>query len=41
MSENTSNYIDNWTTGVDSFTVDASNAVLVIDGQEQQDVVVV
>lgn len=33
----TSNYIGNWTTGEDSFSIDAPNAVLVVDESEKQD----
>ena len=43
MSVSTSNYIGNWTTGEDSFAVDAPNAVLVVDEieGEQQDVAII
>jgi len=33
-SVSTSNFIDNWNLGEDSFAVDAPNAVLVVDEQE-------
>ncbi|MGD1838501.1 MAG: hypothetical protein ACPKPY_10655 [Nitrososphaeraceae archaeon] len=33
-SASTSDFIGNWTTGEDSFTVDAPNAVLVVDKQD-------
>ncbi|MFB5600759.1 MAG: hypothetical protein ACE5SW_11105 [Nitrososphaeraceae archaeon] len=39
-TENTSNYIGNWTTGEDSFTIDAPNAVLVVDNEEQDTAIV-
>ena len=34
MSVSTADYIGNWSSGVDSFAVDAPNAVLVVDEQE-------
>ena len=42
-SVSTSDFIDNWSTGEDSFAVDAPNAVLVVDEQDgqQQDVAIV
>ena len=42
-SVSTSDFIGNWTTGEDSFAVDAPNAVLVVDeiGGQQQDVAIV
>ena len=36
MSVSTSNYMGNWTTGEDSFAVDAPNAALVVDKVEEQ-----
>ena len=43
MSISTSNYIGNWSTGEDSFVIDAPNAVLVVDEQEEetQDVAII
>ena len=41
MSVTTSDFISNWSTGEDSFAVDAPNAVLVVDESEKQDVVIV
>ena len=35
-SENTTDFIDNWSTGEDSFAVDPPNAVLVLDDEEQR-----
>ncbi|MGD1835645.1 MAG: hypothetical protein ACPKQO_07970 [Nitrososphaeraceae archaeon] len=41
-SVNTSNFIGNWSVGKNSYTVDAPNAVLVVDEQEgQQDVAII
>ena len=41
-SVSTSNYIENWSIGDDSFAVDAPNAVLIVDEQEvEQDVTIV
>ena len=40
-SVSTSDFIGNWSIGEDSFAKDAPNAVLVIDGQEQQNVAIV
>ncbi|MDR4512072.1 MAG: hypothetical protein MRJ93_10265 [Nitrososphaeraceae archaeon] len=40
-SVSTSDFIGNWSTGVNSFTVDAPNAVLVIDELEEQDDVII
>jgi hypothetical protein len=41
-TESTTNFIGNWSTGVDSFAVDAPNAVLVVDEIEgQQDTTIV
>ena len=34
-SLSTSNFIDNWSTGEDSFSVDAPNAVLLVSGQDR------
>ena len=43
FSVSTSDFIGNWSTGEDSFVVDAPNAVIVVDEQdgEQQDVAIV
>ena len=40
-SVNTSNFIGNWSTGADSFAVDAPNAVLIIDESEKQDIAII
>ena len=41
-SVNTTDFIGNWSTGKDSFAVDAPNAVLVVDEQEgEQDIAIV
>ncbi|MGD1834373.1 MAG: hypothetical protein ACPKQO_01465 [Nitrososphaeraceae archaeon] len=40
-SMTTSDFIGNWSTGQDSFAVDAPNAVLVVDESEKQDIVIV
>ena len=40
-STSTSNYMCNWTIGEDSFSIDAPNAVLVIDEQEKQDTAII
>ena len=40
-SVSTSDFIGNWSTGEDSFAVDAPNAVLVVDEQGKQDVEIV
>ncbi|MFB5601090.1 MAG: hypothetical protein ACE5SW_12795 [Nitrososphaeraceae archaeon] len=40
MSVSTSNYIGNWTTGEDSFVIDAPNAILVVDDVEQDTAIV-
>ena len=41
-SESTSDFIGNWSMGVDSFAVDAPNAVLVVDEQEgEQNVTII
>ena len=41
-SISTSDFVDNWSTGEDSFAIDAPNAVLVVDEQEgEQDIVIV
>ena len=41
-SGSTSDFIGNWSTGEDSFTVDPPNAILVVDGQEgKQDIIIV
>jgi len=36
-TEITTNFIGNWSTGVDSFAVDVPNAVLIVDESEKQD----
>ena len=42
MSVSTSNFIGNWSTGVNNLAVDPPNAVLVVDDKgEQQDVVII
>ncbi|MDX1373830.1 MAG: hypothetical protein R3321_15250 [Nitrososphaeraceae archaeon] len=40
-SISTSDFIGNWSTGEDSFALDAPNAVLVVDEKDKQDIVVV
>ena len=40
-SMSTSDFIGNWSIGADSYKMDAPNAVLVIDDQEEQDIVIV
>ncbi|MGD1834982.1 MAG: hypothetical protein ACPKQO_04605, partial [Nitrososphaeraceae archaeon] len=42
MSVSTSDFIGNWSTGADSFAVDAPNAVLVVDSNnDKQDTIIV
>ena len=42
MSISTSNFIGNWSTGVDNLAIDPPNAVLVVDDKDkQQDVVII
>ena len=41
LSMNTSNYIDNWKSGKDSFELDPPNAVLVLDELKVQEIIIV
>ena len=40
-SVSTIDFIGNWSTGADSFAVDAPNAVLIVDESEKQDIAII